>query len=404
MRKLTTILVLLVSARIALADCTNRVIVNADPIGGKTDTAGYISIALCDLNAAVTKGDPLTISSVKYQVSATVFGVTPVDLANDGIKMLVVDAAAAGPAAEDSASLEQFPDGDVTVAFKSVTLKAKLTNLKSSTNVNLLKWSIGPASASANASNSSSTTAAAADTTGGTTAPVSTTVMRLQAEAEYARNGFFGRVPDLPFRTHATVSIDTTNSPDPKFIDNNEITLGLQSLRRNFAAIKQVHFGIEGRLSKAANHDVHDGSVVATFSAWLPDVPSVTIMSSAPAFIAPPLSIALSYGYANKQTSDATYHGKSGDATATYLLYAFDKYELQTSEKWTLNDLSNRPATVPRTQRLFKVQISYLENPAKGFKVAASYENGSVGPVLTKVKQYFIGVALSKFSFSGGTQ
>jgi hypothetical protein len=49
------------------------------------------------------------------------------------------------------------------------------------------------------------------------------------------------------------------------------------------------------------------------------------------------------------------------------------------------------------------VQISYLESPATGFKIAASYENGSIGPVLTQVKQFFLGIAVSKFSFSGSS-
>ncbi|HEX3579702.1 MAG TPA: hypothetical protein VHY33_14150 [Thermoanaerobaculia bacterium] len=388
-----TALLSFVFATTSWADCANRVVLN------DSDWAGHIFITLdlgCGQNVPTPKkGDPVTLASDKQQISGTVVAIASVPN-----QLLRLDVTAGGPAAEGDGSLEQFNASTATITYGGTTLTADVRNREVPQNVNRLKWSIGPASASS--SNTGSTDGSG---TGTSTAPVSTTVMRLQVQAEYARNGFFGQqTKTLPFRTHASLSIDTTNSPDPKFIDNNVVTLGLESERANFAAIKQVHFGIEGRLSKAANQNVHDGGVVATFSAWLPEIPSVTILSSGPAFIAPPLAIALSYGYADKQTTDATYHGRSGDATATYLLYAYDKYELETSEKWTLNDLSNRPTTVPRTQRLFKVQISYLENPATGFKIAASYENGSVGPVLTKVKQYFVGIALSKFSFSGGSK
>jgi|GEM_PF-2134098 len=409
MRKPLLLLLLGFIALRAQAQCVNTVEYNF------RNWAGHVFVVLdlqCNQNVPDAKpGDAVTITSQKqnpseqHQIAGTIAAIASIPK-----QVVRFDLAVSGPGAEGDGTLDDLQaDSDkVDVSYNGTKLTADLDDRGKKNvpqNVKRYKWAIGPASKSDNSGSSGSTTIAGAGGADSTTTPSSTNAMRLQVEGEYARDGFFGQnASKLPFRTHGTLSIDTTNSSDPSYIDNNQVTLGLQTQRKNYAAIKQLHFGIEGRLSKAAHQDVHDGSVVATFSAWFPEVPSITILSSVPAYIAPPLSIALSYGYGNKQTSDATYHGRSGDATVSYLLYAYDKYELAASEKWTLNDLSNRPATIPRTQKLFKVQISYLENPATGFKVAASYEDGSIGPVLTKVKQYFIGVALSKFSFSGASK
>jgi len=77
------------------------------------------------------------------------------------------------------------------------------------------------------------------------------------------------------------------------------------------------------------------------------------------------------------------------------------RYEFGLSGTWTLNDLSDRAEDVPRTSRLYKVSVGYLSDPAAGFKVLTSFEDGRTGPLLQKVRQYFVGIAISRFSGRG---
>jgi len=390
---LTSLLTLFAAA--AFADCFNNVTMNFGDVGG------HIYIVLdtrdaCGQNTTIDKGDAVTITSGAKQVSGTVVTIQMVDV--NQVHQKVLGVAAGGPAAADAASLEQFPTGSGSVAYNGTTVQATVKN-GAAINSKRYNWSVGPAKEGDNS-----------DTSTPAGAPATSTTMRFQYDGEFIQEGFFGHATgksdtkkQAMYETHATLSVDTTSSNKSTFIDNNVATLGLRSLQRQFAGLKQVHFGIEGQLSKAAHQDVHDGAATATFSAWVPWIPSITILSSVPDYIAPPLTLDLSYGYKNKQTATDSMHGTGGTGTAAYRLYVMDKYELAASETLTLNNFSDRPADVPRTQRMFKVQISYLKDSATGFAVAASYEDGSIGPVLTKVKQYFLGIAMSKFSLSGSS-
>ncbi len=381
---LTSLLALLATA--AFADCVNVVTMNEGEVGG------HIFLGLdtgCGQATNINKGDAVTIASDTKQVSGTVAAIKQVNQGN--VHFMRVDLVAGAPASEDAASLESFPSGAVTVTYNGTTVKADLDN-GAAVNAKRYSWSVGPASQADNG------------TTGAANGTSSSTALRLQYDGEYIQNGFFGRTTsEAKFETRATMKIDTTTTNKAGFVDDNEAAFALRSLKLKLPGLNQVHIGLQGQLSKAAHQDIHDGAVTATFSTWVPEVPTITIFSSVPDYIAPPLTLDLSYGYKNKQTATDTMHGRGGTGTAAYRLYVWDKYEVAASEIWTLNDFSNRPATVPRTQRMFKVQISYLESPATGFKVAASYENGSIGPVLTQVKQFFLGIAVSKFSFSGSS-
>jgi hypothetical protein len=383
---LASLFALLASA--AYADCVNFVTMNQGSIGG------HVFLVLdtgCGQATNINKGDAFTVASAQKQLSATVATVRTVN--QGSVHLMQVDGVAGAPAAEDAASLESFPSGAATVTYNGTTVNAQVRN-GTAVNTKRYSWSVGPATQADSGSSSSSSTATAA--TG--------SALRLQYDGEFIQSGFFGRTTsEAKFETHATASIDTTTTNKSGFVDDNEVALGLRSLQMRLPGLNQVHFGIQGKLAKAAHQDVHDGTATLTFSTWVPEVPTITIFSSVPDYIAPPLTIDLSYGYKNKQTATESLHGRGGDATVAYRLYVWDKYEVAASEKWTLNQFSDRPASVPRTQRLFQVQIAYLENPATGFKVAASFQNGSIGPVLTDVKQFFLGVAIAKFSFSGNS-
>ena len=385
---LTSLLTLFAAAAFA-ADCVNVVTMNEGEVGG------HIFLGLdtgCGQATNINKGDAVTIASSTKQVAGTVAAIKQVS--QGSVKFMRVDVVAGAPASEDAASLESFPAGAVTVTYNGTTVNADLDN-GAAVNAKRYDWSVGPASLADNGA------------TGGTvtgTGTSSSTALRLQYDGEFIQNGFFGRTTsEAKFETRATLKVDTTTTNKAGYIDDNELTFGLRSLKLKVPGLNQVHLGIQGQLTKAAHQDLHDGSVSATFSTWIPEVPTITIFSSVPDYVAPPLTLDLSYGYKNKQTATDSLHGTGGTGTVAYRLYVWDKYEVLASETLTLNQFSDRPANVPRTQRMFQVQISYLENPASGFKVAASYQNGSVGPVLTQVKQFFLGIAVSKFSFSGSS-
>jgi hypothetical protein len=388
---LAAILLMLASSA-SYAQCTNIITVNsaidADSIAG----AVFITLdGQCNQAIpAIAAGDDITIVAAGKQFGAGTKRVVRTD------KFTRIEAVAAGPAAQDEATLDQLAtDADATVTFGNTSFAATIVNPNAPLlNITRYAWALGPATKS-----SSTPSTNPDDSAEG--------AFRLTYEGEYARPGFFGRgTSDAKFQTLATLSLDTTNSDDAGYIDNNRAALGIQSIELPLSdLLAQSHFGIEGRVTRSLHHAAQDTDLAVTFSTWIPSLPSKTILSSTPSFISPPLAISLSYGYRSKDVPGAkSVSGRSGEATATYFLYAFDNYQMTLSGKWTLNDMSDRPPAIPRTQRLYKVTIAYLANPAKGFEVQTSFENGSIGPLATKVRQYAIAIAAKKFSLAGGSK
>jgi hypothetical protein len=376
----------------SFAQCTNIVTVNsaidADSIAG----AVFITLdGQCDqVIPTIDAGDEITIVAAGKQFGADTRRVVRTD------KLVRIEAVAGGPAAADDATLDQLAtDATATVTLGTTSFAATIVNPNAPLlDITRYAWSLGPATkSSATASTNTNESAEGA--------------FRLTYDGEYARPGFFGRgTGDAKFQTLATLSLDTTNSDDTGYIDNNRATLGIQSVDLPLSdLLAQSHFGIEGRVTRSLHQSAQDSDLAVTFSTWIPSLPSKTIFSTTPGFISPPLAVSLSYGFRNKDVPGAkSVSGRSGEATATYYLYAFDKYQMTLSGKWTLNDMSDRPSTIPRTQRLYKVAIAYLVNPAKGFEVQTSFESGSVGPLATKVRQYAIAIAAKKFSMAGGSK
>lgn len=384
----------------AAAQCANQVTVNGDPADA---AAGVIFIFLDKACAQqlppITLGDAVQVESNNRQFSGEVQGVKQEE------KFTRVEAVAGGPAAEDAATLTQLTDGaPATVTVGSTSLDATINNPNASLlTIARYEWSIGPATKASEEPTTASGgrgAVAAAENDG----EPDEGAFRLQYVGEYARPGFFGRgTGQSRFQTIGTLNIDTTNSDDPGYIDNNRLAVGFRSVDlKTPAFLAQAQVGVEGRLTRSFHTGAQDGDFMATFSTWIPALRSVTVLSSVPAYISPPLAVSLSYGYRNKEGAGTkTVRGRSGEATATYYLYALNKYQLTLSGTWTLNDISNRPADVKRTTRLYKVAIAYLADPAKGFEVVTSFEDGHIGPLLTKVRQYYVGIATKKFSMAG---
>jgi hypothetical protein len=259
MRRVFIVLVLAIAATAAHAECINAVTLNQGEIGGHV----YVVLDTrpsCGQATNVNKGDSITVASSQKQLSATVAAIRNVKQAS--VQLMQIDAVAGGPAAEDAASLESFPSGPATVTYNGTTVNAQVSN-GAAVNTKLYQWSVGPASETDNGSSSSSTST-----------PNTASALRLQYNGEFVQSGFFGRnASEAKFETRATASIDTTTTNKPGFIDDNEVKLGLRSLQMRLPLLNQVHFGIQGCLSKAAHQDLHDGTVTATFSTWIPEVP-----------------------------------------------------------------------------------------------------------------------------------
>jgi hypothetical protein len=73
-----------------------------------------------------------------------------------------------------------------------------------------------------------------------------------------------------------------------------------------------------------------------------------------------------------------------------------DNYRIDFTATTTYNDLNNLPAGTPKTQHAFTAAVYYEPSPNAPFTAMASFQNGSFGAVLTKLKQYFIGVSVTK--------
>lgn len=396
MRAMLAALLTLSIGAAAHGACTNIVTVNS---GIDSDSvAGAVFITLdgqCGQTIPTIKaGDDIQIVSGGKQFQADTTNVVT------STPFTRIEGVAGGPAAEDAATLEQLKTSDAaTVTIDSATFQATIVNPTTALlNITRYSWSIGPATTSESSSSSSSSS-------GSGDAPQEG-AFRLQYNGEIARPGLLGRNANAKFQSIATLSIDTTNSDNTSYVDNNVLTAGIQSVQLpNSSLFAQAAIGVEGRYTKSFHQDAHDLDAVATFSTWIPVLPSKTIFSNVAAYISPPLSIDVSYGYRNKVTpGSVTSKGRTGSASASYYLYAFDNYQLTLSGTWTLNDLSDRPATVARTGRLYKIQVAYLSNPANGFEVVTSFENGKIGPLMTQVREYYVGMAIKKFARSGGSK
>lgn len=260
-------------------------------------------------------------------------------------------------------------------------------------------WSTGPATAGDEKGKSGGTSATAA-TAGGT----STAAVRLQFIGDFAKGGSLADNSSVGLQTGGALSIDTTDQHDPAFIDNNRGSLGLHITRlRAGHFFNQGRVGIEARASKSFHQDVHDFDGVVMLAGWLPVLPSLNILNRNGNFVAPPLSFSVSYGYRNRTQAGDKLHGRVFEGSALYHVFAADRFNVDFNGTWTINQLSNRPVTTPKTQRMYKATISYLEDPQKGFSLLTTIEDGSAGVMLTKVRQYFVGLALSKINFSGGS-
>lgn len=401
MRRLSTLVLLIIAAAAsAFADCTP----------GTLDVFSSTNIAVGEVPAnsdgcaigTPVKGDAVSINAGGETIAMTVVKYSPGITVGTATLRGILQLASVDPAPEKLQLINN--ETTVSVTIGTATFNARVLN--PSPNYFHYNWSVGPATSGNpnGGSGSSGTTATASATSGstGTTSNNNAGAILLQGSAQYASSGMFGTKVGSA-RTVATISIDTTDQSAPSFVDNNTATLGFQwAVPPLGNLLKQGTIGFQGSAAKAFHSDIHDLDATVMVTGWLPIIHTLNVFNRQGQFISAPLSFTASYGYRNRDMDSQTFHGKVFEATALYHVFAADRYKLDFAGDWTVDDLTNRPPTTPRTQRLYKATISYLADPAAGFSLLTSFEDGSAGVMLTKVRQYFVGLAVSKINFSGG--
>ncbi|HJQ39209.1 MAG TPA: hypothetical protein VKB93_18880 [Thermoanaerobaculia bacterium] len=385
MKRLFVLLLLAASPALAQAPgCTNKI---------QGLSAKQLTAVVCSGTAVPAQGQPMTVvvgtSQFEAMVNKTtdVFGFTVVDAS-------VVDAT---KAQENLILLSGAQTA--TLQYQSTTTSVNVipANPLVATNRTSYNWSVGPAKAPNTNPNNPTTSAENLDS------------VRFQGTGEYARGGVFGKMKAMEtlLQSTASISIDTTDTDDPSFADNNRGAASIGFTNLSFGRLwMHGNAGIESRVDKALHAGTSNFDVVAKISGWVPLIRSYTLFSTEGKFIAAPLSFTASYGYRNRRQASNSASGRVFEGTAKYYLYFFDDYQVTFNGTWTVNDVSDRAATVKRTQKLFKVDIAYMTDTRQGFYAVASFQDGSAGAMLNDVRQYFVGVGLAKLNLggSGGSQ
>ena len=375
---------LLLTASSALAQTTSGTCTNK--IQGLSAT--QVTAVICEGSALPLEGQTMIVQVGGSQFETNVKKVTSVFGFN------VVDAAVTDPAKaqENLVLLSGAPSA--TLQYQSTSLPVNVLPADPLTAKNRVdyEWAVGPAKAP--------NTNPATPTTDATDLDA----VSFNANADYARGGVFGmnRGKDSLLQSTFSISIDTTDTDNPAFADNNRAAAAVQFTNLSAGRIwMHGNAGIEAHVDKAFHSDVQNVDAVLKVSGWVPVLRSFTLFSTQGEFIAAPLSFSASYGYRNRHQQGTSASGRVFEGTAQYNLFFFDDYQVTLSGTWTVNDMTDRAATVPRTQKLFAATISYLANNRTGFRGVASFQDGSAGSMLQDVRQYFIGVGLAKLNLGG---
>lgn len=360
-----------------------------------------IGMNLCTGKTFPQVGDKVLIEAGSGQIVTQVTSSALFTVSNQQIVVVSVT----DPAKAQENMLLLVGVDTATIKFGDNSLKVAVQHDAAARNFHHYDWSVGPATKSkSNSAASGGGSSTAADSNSSDTG-----AFRFRYSGEYESGGVFGQMKGSSpqttgplLQTTASLAIDTTDQNSQDYIDNNKVSLGLGASNLSFGRLwMHGKLGIEGNLEKAFHQDVRNVDAVVTASGWVPVLRSLTLLSKNGEFIAAPLSFEASYGYRDHRQEGISTRGRVFEGSAHYNLFLFDQFQLSLSATLTNNDLDHPLADVPTTQRLYKATIAYLENPKSGFKVLTSIEDGSAGVMLRKVRQYFIGIALSKLNLNG---
>ena len=367
------------AAAAATTTCAPTLAYNAGTLQWSVDFAG------CATPPVFNTGDQLTLIIGAARCTGTV---TKYDPALLGISAAVTFSVpeACSPTATYAATNAQLISGTTTT---NLTLINALNQFAQT-------LSVGPVTAGDQQGNGETTASNSASQ-----------AFQLQYKATYVKEPPFVPTPNLPFLARLErslrLSIDTTDQ-EQGFIDDNNLDGGLFLPRLsagNFLA--QGKIGAEVQYARAIHTSDANLDAVATVQGLIPAVQSLNLFSETTRR-GSPLALSFSYGLRRSSHSataaaDATTdNGTVFTGTALYHIFAGDQYQVDLSATTTWNNVDNLPAGTSRTQHNFKAQIWYAPNAASPFKVTTSFSNGSFGPVLTRLRQYFVGVALAGVS------
>jgi hypothetical protein len=190
------------------------------------------------------------------------------------------------------------------------------------------------------------------------------------------------------------ISIDTTDQKGRGFVDDNRIHAAAFSPALNSGSLfNSLRVGVIGEHARALHGGDHNSDLTLTVDTGLPFFQSKTLFSSS-RYLAPPLHLRLSAGRRWQNVDKIESSGPVADVALLYHLYLFNDYRVDFEYRTLFNDVDNRPATTPRTQRTWKAAIFYAPDVDTPFAVVASFENGHSGPVFTDVKQFFVGIGV----------
>lgn len=189
------------------------------------------------------------------------------------------------------------------------------------------------------------------------------------------------------------VSVDTTDQ-DEGFSEENRVSFDLVSPPlRQFGFLRNARWSAFGRYDQAfhsGNRNLTGGLRLRTY---LPIAPLHLL--STKHFIAPPLAIDASYGARTGRAEGEDIDGGVFEGSLLYRIYIADRYRLRLGVTAVVNDYSDRPVDVPRTQRKYSAVLSYLGDGDGSFKVLTSIEEGSTAVVYDKLRNYFIGMGFT---------
>jgi hypothetical protein len=198
------------------------------------------------------------------------------------------------------------------------------------------------------------------------------------------------------------LKIDTTDKKTG-YVDDNSVTAGAFLPAINLPAVlAQGKIGAQASYNRPLHTNDHDASATATASGLIRTIQAVNLFSTKRR-LASPLSLTVSAGYKSKRMTGNDYRGSVFSGTAFYHVYVMDNYRIDLTATTTYNDLNKLPAGTSKTQHAFTAAVFYEPSPTAPFSAVASFQNGSFGAVLTKLKQYFIGVSVSKLDQFFGT-
>ncbi len=195
-----------------------------------------------------------------------------------------------------------------------------------------------------------------------------------------------------------SVSVDTTDqkAAGTQFVDDNRLTAAIRSPEKTFGnVLNRVRIGLEGQFARAIHTEDRDTDVTVVLDGWVPLFQSLNLLSQNRTRTLP-LSFSISGGYRSQNASGVQSSGYVADGVVSYHFYILEHYAVDLSEETVFNDVSDRPASTPRTQHSYKAEIFYKADPLSMFSAVASYENGHSGPVFTKLRQYFVGVGIQQ--------